>query len=181
MAMPRALAAYWAKHGRGARKNRRGTSSPPRSPSAPKPSVWARVKAGLRPADPLSMGLFGLAGYLLPNALTSTGLPWAAYNASKASSSPLVRKYAAAVDAMYASAGEADLATGEPNPWSNGGASGWGKIAGVGLAGKVIYDSAKSGRLSNRNLNVTGPLALGLILDPPQGGSSGSSVSEDGW
>ena len=179
--MPRALAAYWAKHGRGGGKNRGGTSSPSKSSSTPKPSMWARVKAGLRPADPLSMGLFGLAGYLLPNALTATGLPWAAYQASQTSSNPLIRKYAAAVDSMYNAAGQVSSATGAPNAWSNGGASGWGKIAGVGLASKVVYDSAKSGRLSNRNLNVTGPFALGLILDPPAGGGSSSSVGGDGW
>lgn len=181
MAMPKALREYWAKHGRGSSHKGGRRSGTSRSPVS-KPSIWARLKAGMKPADPLSMLLFGTAGYLLPNALTATGLPWAAYQASKGSSSKIGKAYGQAIDYLYNAGEEVSAVTGAPNPWVNGGASGWGKIAGVALAGDVIAKSAKTGHLSNRALNVQGPLALGLILDPPAGGSpGGSSVSEDGW
>lgn len=181
MVMPKPLRDYWAKHGRGSSNKGGSRSGTSRSPIN-KPSMWSRIKAGLKPADPLSMALFGAAGYLLPNALTATGLPWAAYQASQGASSKVGQAYSKAVDYLYNAGEQVSQATGAPNPWVNGGASGWGKIAGVMLAGDIIAKSAKTGHLSNRALNVEGPLSLGLILDPPSGGSAGgSSVSEDGW
>lgn len=185
MAMPPALARYWRTHSRksGAKKGGSGIrrSSRGSAPKAPKVSVWRRLKERLSPADPVEMALMGLVGYLLPNAVTATGIPMAAYTASKASSSPLVQKYGAAIDYLY-SAVENTEHTG-PNIWANGGASGFGKIAGTALAAKVAADVAKTGKISSRDLNGVGPLALGLILDPPAdgGGSASGSVSSDGW
>ena len=187
--MPPALRRYWATH---SRRSGRTISRSTRAaaPAAPKrrfslgrpiQSAWARVKAAAAPLDPISAALFAAVGYLLPNALTATGAPMAVYNASQSSSSPLIRKYSEAIDTLY----NAVNATANPsgvNIWANGGASGFGKLAGIGLAADVVAKSAKTGRISARALNVEGPLALGLILDPPAGGSgSQSSVSVDGW
>jgi hypothetical protein len=185
--MPPALARYWAERrdGRKLRRSERGAVAVSRAAPS-NVSVWARLKRAISPADPISMGLFGAAGYLLPNALTATGLPWAAYtssqNAAATNPNSIWGKYSTLVNNLYNSGETISGYTGKPNPWVNGGASGWGKILGLGLATDVIYKSSKSGRVSGRALNVEGPLALGLILDPPASGNSPSSgASGDYW
>ena len=182
MAMPPALKRYWATHSRGSgRKIARSTATRSAWARVKVQSAWARVKAAAAPLDPISAGLFAAVGYLLPNALTATGVPMAAYNASQASSNTLLHKYSEAIDGLYNAVNATDNPSGV-NIWANGGASGFGKLAGIGLAADVVAKSAKSGKISAKALNVEGPLALGLILDPPAGGSgSQSSVSADGW
>lgn len=102
-----------------------------------------------------------IAGYYIPSTLTQLGVGGILYDR--------LPGYSSIVDAGWQAATDASGSEGGPNnEWGSGGLVAMGKIGGVGLAGKILYDYEEHGTISRGKLSVGLPFALGLILDGPE-------------
>lgn len=96
------------------------------------------------------MGLFGLGGYYLGDALNQTGVPQYLYDNSPA--------YKGWVDAGYSRF---------PGTFGDGGGKGIVKVAGVATLADSLRRSAK-GSIPKGVLNAELPFSLGAMLDAPE-------------
>lgn len=123
---------------------------------------YRRARSKMDKPSLFKMALFGIAGYFTGAALNVTGLPQILYNKSGTFAS--IRN-ASGIPAGNAGDGQFIA-----------------KLLGAGVGADAIYKSMKSGRVSDKQMNVELPYAIGAILDGPSSlGSNGNGSSGRYW
>ena len=166
-AQMRARAAFAARFGgRRIRGSSRGAASfAPRTVHRRAHSFASSLKDKF---DWLEALLFGVFGYMLAPTLSSLGI------------GEILMKnkfYAGVINAGWnATAGTKGQAA-----WGFGGLTALGKLGGVGLLGKQIYDVSQGKALSKGDVSALIPMSLGLILDPPSWGEGEGGGGGADW